>query len=156
MLHIKTGGEHNVSLQQFDGFTELVLQVCVADVLGCLAELTQHLFEATHTSDYGTFKDISHLTDLQERGALGPREHDVHQRTLELAHILVFIHVHLRVLRYLRYSTGVFLQLSQHPAQLVAGGGGLRGVLVAHEAAHQRRALLRRQGVEHAVEYQLR
>lgn len=56
----------------------------------------------------------------------------------------------------MRLSHCPHLQLAQHAAQLVAGGGGLRGVLVAHEAADERRALLRAQRVEHAVEYQLR
>ena len=46
-----------------------------------------------------------------------------------------------------------YLQLPQHAAQVLAGGGGLRGVLVAHEAADERGALLRAQRVEHAVEY---
>lgn len=56
--HIKTGGKDDISLEKFYPFTEFVLQVCIADVLGRLAQLTKYLLESSHTSYYRTCKYI--------------------------------------------------------------------------------------------------
>lgn len=47
-----------------------------------------------------TFKNIRHLADLREGGAVGPGEHHVHQVRLELVQVRFLVHVQLGVCRH--------------------------------------------------------
>jgi hypothetical protein len=66
--HVKTsqiqaGSKHNVPLDHLDSLTELVLQVCVSDVLRSLTQLPQHLLQSSHAADDAawTEKDSMHF-----------------------------------------------------------------------------------------------
>jgi len=48
---IQAGSKHNVPLDDLNTFTELVLQVCVANVLRSLTQLSQYLFQSSHAAD---------------------------------------------------------------------------------------------------------
>jgi hypothetical protein len=48
---IQAGSKHNVPLDQLNSLTELVLQVCVADVLRSLTHLSQNLLQSSHATD---------------------------------------------------------------------------------------------------------
>ena len=78
-----------------------------------LKKYYKYLFKSNKQQQL-TFKDVGHLAYLQEGGALGPREHHVHERALELADVLVLVEVHLGVDRHLRDTTRVLLEYDRY------------------------------------------
>ena len=90
-LQVKTGGENDVALDEFDALAEFVLQLRVADALGGLDHLAQQLLQPPHAADDAAFEDVGHFADLTEGGAAAPGGHDVHHERLELLDVGVLV-----------------------------------------------------------------
>ena len=56
---IQAGSKHNVPFDHFNSLTELVLQVCVANVLCGLTQLPQYLFQSSHAADDAAWTENS-------------------------------------------------------------------------------------------------
>jgi len=58
---IQAGSKHNVPFDHLNSLTELVLQVCVANVLCSLTQLSQYLFQSSHAADDAAWTDNSYI-----------------------------------------------------------------------------------------------
>jgi len=58
---IQAGSKHNVPFDHFNSLTELVLQVCVANVLRSLTQLSQYLFQSSHAADDAAWTENSSI-----------------------------------------------------------------------------------------------
>mmetsp|Transcript_3486 Transcript_3486/g.6356 ORF Transcript_3486/g.6356 Transcript_3486/m.6356 type:complete len:240 (+) Transcript_3486:78-797(+) len=153
---VERGSKHDVAPDRLCALAELGSELFVADRARRVLQLPHQLIQPPGGADDGALKDVRHVADLLEGGALGPVVDDVHQARLEALHKILHLDLDLLLVTDLGDEAGGALQVAQRHGEVRLELNLFVALFDRHEAARERDELVLVEPVEHAVEHQLR